>query len=123
MLWDLYQELEIRQTKASARSAEEGHTSRLARTQDSVEKVEDRFEKLLLLTEAVWELAAPSLGLTEADLVAKVREIDARSGAVDGRRAIVVRRCSACQAAIEKGRASCAFCGHAEPGLAVFDTV
>jgi hypothetical protein len=123
MLWDLYQELEIRQTKAVARMAEEGATSRVARAQEHVERIEDRFEKLLMLTEAVWELAAPSLGLTEEHLIAKIREIDARSGAIDGRRAIVVRRCSQCQAAIEKGRATCAFCGHAEPGLVAFDQV
>ena len=91
-LWNLYQELEIRQTKASARASDEGHTSRIARTQQNVEKVEDRFEKLLMVTEAVWELASQRLGITEAELIEKIQEIDARSGAVDGRRFVDVSR-------------------------------
>lgn len=32
-----------------------------------------------------------------------IREIDARSGAVAGRRAVVIRRCGRCQTAIETG--------------------
>ena len=122
-LWNLYQEMEIRQTRADARMSDELHTSKIERTTQSVEKIEDRFEKLLLLTESVWELVGERHGLTDAHLIAKIREIDGRSGAIDGRRAIVVRRCSQCDAAIEKGRATCVFCGHEEPGLDAFDGI
>ena len=122
-LWNLYQEMEIRQTRADARMSDELHTSKINRTTQNVEKVEDRFEKLLLLTEAVWELVGERHGLTDAHLTAKIREIDGRDGPIDGRRAIVVRRCSQCDAAIEKGRANCMFCGHEEPGLVAFDGV
>lgn len=122
-LWDLYQELEIRQTKADQRMADEAHGSRIARAQRGVEAVEDRFEKLLLMTEAVWELLSERAGVTDADLLAKLQEIDARDGTVDGRRAGMVQRCESCHAAIEKGRATCLFCGHPAPKLVAFDAV
>lgn len=122
-LWNIYQELEIRQQRADARMSDELHGSRLERTRQDVDDLEDRLEKLLIITEAVWELLVDRTGMTEEHLLAKVREIDGRSGAVDGRRAVVIRRCSQCGAAIEKGRATCLFCGHEEPGLVAFDAV
>lgn len=122
-LWNLYQEMEIRQTRADSRMSDELHGSRIDRANQSIEKIEDRFEKLLLINEAMWELLSQHLGFTDAHLVHKVREIDARSGTVDGRRAVIVRRCSQCDAAIGKGRSTCLFCGHEEPGLQPFDAV
>ena len=122
-LWNLYQEMEIRQSKADARMSDERHGSRIDRATQNIEKIEDRFEKLLIVNEAIWELFSEHLGFTDAHLVHKVREIDARSGAVDGRRAVVIRRCSQCEAAIGKGRSTCMFCGHTEPGLEPFDAI
>lgn len=74
-------------------------------------RLEDRVERLLLLSEAVWELAAPALGLTDEHLAAKMAEIDGRDGPVDGRRNRQARTCSECRAAIQKGRSNCVFCG------------
>lgn len=123
-LWDIYQELQIRDTQAQVRSSDELHTSRAARTQDRVDRNEDRFERLLLITEAVWELASEKLGITEAELVARIRAIDTRgTGEADGRRGVTIARCTACDAAIEKGRATCAFCGAPAPTLDAFDGV
>ena len=122
-LWNLYQEMEIRQSRADARMSDELHGSRIDRATKAIEDIEDRFEKLLIVNEAMWELLSEHLGFTDAHLVHKVREVDGRSGAVDGRRAVVVRRCSQCDAAIGKGRSTCMFCGHAEPGLEPFDAV
>ena len=122
-LWNLYQEMEIRQSRADARMSDELHGSRIDRATKAIEDIEDRFEKLLIVNEAMWELLSEHLGFTDAHLVHKVREVDGRSGAVDGRRAVVVRRCSQCEAAISKGRSRCTFCGHAEPGLEPFDAV
>ncbi len=72
---------------------------------------EDRFERLLLLSEAMWELAAPLLALTDDHLGAKMAEIDGRSGAVDGHRSRSARPCESCSAAVPPGRAACMFCG------------
>ena len=42
--------------------------------------IEDRLDKLLLVTRAMWELIRDQTSLTEEDLLAKVREIDLRDG-------------------------------------------
>lgn len=122
-LWDLHQELAIDGVRDDARLAASLHDARLAVSDRAVDRVEVRLEALLLLTDAVWELAGERLGLTEADLLAKVAEIDARDGTVDGRRVSLPRRCSQCRAAISNDRATCAFCGHAEPGRGAFDGI
>lgn len=74
-------------------------------------RLDDRMERLLLLSEAVWELTAPALGLSDEHLAAKMAEIDGRDGPVDGRRNRQARTCPECQAAIQKGRSTCMFCG------------
>lgn len=123
-LWDIYQELQIRDAKAQVRSSDELHTSRAARTQDRVDRNEDRFERLLLITEAVWELASEKLGITDAELRARIHEIDVRgTGQADGRRGFTIARCTSCDAAIEKGRATCLYCEAPAPTLDAFDSV
>ena len=61
---------------------------------------------------AAWELLAGRLGVTEAELVEKMRELDQRDGVVDGRRTPPVgRRCPSCDAVIPPGATACQFCG------------
>ena len=122
-LWDLHQEIKINSVRDDARLAESVQASRREVADQALDRAEVRFDKLLLLTDAVWELVGQRLGLTEADLLAKVAEIDGRDGTLDGRRVTLPRRCSACQAAIANDRATCAFCGHPEPGRGAFDGV
>jgi hypothetical protein len=122
-LWDLHQELSIRAVRgaqAGDRTATEG---RFADVQHQVWRNEDRIERLLLLTDAMWELLTERLGVTEEELATKVTEIDGRSGPVDGRRPRAARRCGACDAAVPHDRATCLFCGHEQPGTGPFDAV
>ena len=86
-------------------------------------RLEDRFERLLVLTDALWELASEHLGLTEEQLAAKVTEIDGRDGTVDGRRTRAATRCAQCQSAVPAGRPTCMFCGAVQPVATPFDAV
>ena len=122
-LWDLYQEMTIRALKGDQASAEMQSEDRFANTQEAVYRNEDRIDRLLVLTDALWELASEKLGLTEAQLAAKVTEIDARDGTADGRRVRPARPCEQCAAKVPKNRATCLFCGHPQPGSTPFDTV
>lgn len=114
-LWNLYQEIEITNLRAKQAGAEAAHAGRMESVQDQVWRLEDRIERLLLITDALWELASGPLGLTDEQLAAKVHELDAESGQVDGRRARTASRCGSCGAAIQLGRATCVFCGAAAP--------
>lgn len=87
-------------------------------------QVEDRIERLVLLVDAMWELLGERAGVTEAELVAKIAEIDGRDGSVDRRRTVAPHACPGCGAAIPNGRSTCQFCGGADPGGASpFDDV
>ena len=123
MLWNLIQEVELRNARTSRALSDQLHESRYEVARAGVDQLDVRVDRLLLVMDAMWELLAERTGETEADLLAKVQEIDARDGTVDGRRTTVARRCSSCGAAIGNERSSCAFCGHEEPGRTGFDGV
>ncbi|MBX3312946.1 MAG: hypothetical protein KF906_01390 [Actinobacteria bacterium] len=78
---------------------------------DELYRLEDRFERLALLTAALAELAMERLGIGEDELAAKVAEIDGRDGTVDGRRTRTARPCPSCRAAVPVDRTTCQFCG------------
>jgi hypothetical protein len=122
-IWDLQQAMAIRDVSDRQDAAAGLVESRQEQARDEMYRVEDRVDRLLLLTEAVWELCAPQLGLTEEHLRAKVVELDGRDGSVDGHRVRQARRCTQCAAAVPKDRTTCVFCGHPEPGSAPFDVV
>src|SRR5947209_6279585 len=68
---------------ASAR-AEQGYmTAEEARAR--VLDLEARVSKLTLVNHAMFELMAQRMGITEAELIDKVNEIDLRDGSLDGR--------------------------------------
>ncbi len=122
-LWDMHQQMSLRHLRAGQASAETAQLHRTEAMRDDVEALEDRIERLLLLTDALWDLASERLGLTDAQLSARIVELDQASGAVDGRRHRPLRRCGACDAAVPHGRPACAFCGADAPGAGPFDRV
>ncbi|MCU1454570.1 MAG: hypothetical protein JWN46_2716 [Acidimicrobiales bacterium] len=122
-LWDLHQELSIRNLRADQASADAGTDLRVSRTQERTDQLEDRFERLLLVTEAIWVLAREKLGLSEDDLIRTVVDLDGQDGTVDGHRTRVPRRCTECNAAINREFAKCLFCGHAQPPATAIDAV
>jgi hypothetical protein len=80
---------------------------------EDLHRLEDRFERLVLLTEALAELAIERLGITTAELAAKIDEIDGRDGTVDRHRVRTLARCPACNARIPADRTTCQYCGEA----------
>ncbi|QXC60977.1 hypothetical protein KSP35_22125 [Aquihabitans sp. G128] len=122
-LWDLHQEMNIRALQSDQMLAETAADGRFDSARDQAYRLEDRLERLLLLTDALWELASEKLGVTEEQLAAKVTEIDARDGSIDGRRTRPATTCPQCSSAVPKGRATCMFCGAAQPAPPPFDTV
>ncbi|HOF18958.1 MAG TPA: hypothetical protein PK082_08605 [Phycisphaerae bacterium] len=82
---------------------------------EEAKRVDDRVEKLTLACMAMWELLRERTGLTEEDLLAKVREIDLRDGAEDGKVARQLKRCPRCDRVMSAKHARCLYCG--EPDL------
>jgi hypothetical protein len=118
-LWDVVQHVQIENLKSRQREAESSSDRAADSSRARDAQLDDRIARLLLVTEAMWELLSERAGVTVAELAERVRAIDARDGRVDGRHGLPVDaprlHCHACQAAIPAGRQVCQFCGAAVP--------
>ncbi len=85
---------------------------------------QERIDRLVLVTHAMWTLLSEKMGVTEADLVKRLTELDAADGTVDGKEMQTKppARCS-CGAAICRKMNRCLFCGKPYEGGSAFDTV
>ena len=72
----------------------------------SAEDLAERVDQLALATQALWELAAERLHISDAELTAKIEEVDLRDGKADGR----IRAGLACTACNRRHR-HCLYCG------------
>lgn len=80
--------------------------------------IHDRIDRVLLVLEAMWTLLEES-GYTAEQLKARIEELDASDGTVDGKRTPQATLCRECGAKVGAGLAACQFCGTALPGGAV----
>lgn len=82
-------------------------------TPTPVEALRYDMERVLLITEALWELLKERHGYTDEQLIQQVHRIDAADGKLDGR---VTRKagpttCGACGRALSRRRPNCIYCG------------
>jgi hypothetical protein len=69
-------------------------------------------ERVLMITEALWQILKEKHGYTDAELFRRITEIDLRDGRADGRVApSPPRRCPHCDRVMVKHRPVCIFCG------------
>ena len=108
MLWELYQQSQIRDASATATRAE----SKAQNFGYEIARLEDRIESLALTCQALWEVARDQSGLSDEQLLAKVSEIDLRDGVADGKMSHGTQSCSNCGRTLSKRHMSCMYCGH-----------
>jgi hypothetical protein len=70
----------------------------------------------------MWELLRDHHGLTDADLLQRVRKLDCQDGVADGRHRQPPGSCS-CGAKYNRVTHRCDFCGATAPVQSVFDFV
>lgn len=87
----------------------------VTRTAKSVEELrkatDDKIDRLALVCRAMWELLRDSGGFSEEALLEKVREVDLRDGALDGRVRTPPQRCSKCGRTVSRRHRRCIYCG------------
>jgi len=77
-----------------------------------IDELKFQNERLLMITEALFNLLQQKTGATEADLVREMVAIDLRDGKLDNRVAKdSPRTCPKCQRTIMRNRARCLYCG------------
>ena len=108
MLWDLLQQWQISSSQKTANSAD----LKASIAQVDLQKLESQVQTLALASQAMWELLSKQYGITEADLVSKMSEIDMRDGVLDGK--LLVKsfdKCPECGKEVKKARSNCYWCG------------
>lgn len=67
--------------------------------------------RLMLLNQALWELLQQKMGLSEAELLALVEQIDLRDGKADGKLTEHPLRCPKCTRVNSSRHQRCLYCG------------
>jgi hypothetical protein len=107
-LWDVYQHMQLRGVRTAQHASDRDSLARDHRQEERIDEVDERVDRLLVLTEALWELCRDRLGLSDADLSARVqglldqRAMEAAAGPI---------RCTSCQAAVPRDMDRCQYCG------------
>lgn len=79
--------------------------------QSQVKELSRRVERLAILNQALWEILREKIGMTDADLEAKVGEVDMRDGVQDGSMTASAVRCPNCQRVCNARHKKCLYCG------------
>lgn len=94
----------------------------LGPSRSDIEELKDKFEKLKLVTMAVWTFVKDDKEINEDALIARVREIDKLDGTADGKLRLGVKKCGKCGRSLNPKFEKCQFCGHITPVSSIFET-
>lgn len=108
-IFDVYQQRKI----GEAGSLQADTDRRLTNTGDKLRDLEQRYERMNLVTNALWQLLKAHTGLTDADLKKYVEKVDLEDGVRDGKvaRSKGAMDCPHCSRRVLKSATVCAWCG------------
>lgn len=73
--------------------------------------LEHQIARVNLLNQALWELLRERAKFTDADLLAKIKEVDLRDGIEDGRMTVTPLECPTCGRISSSKHWKCLYCG------------
>jgi hypothetical protein len=109
--WDVFQHFQIQKAQSKAEQASGRIDSLISRKDNTKQELEE----LTLACQAMWELLRDHLGLTDAQLKARMLEIDARDGTIDGKIGAELVDCPHCGKKASTVKPNCVYCGHQIP--------
>lgn len=119
LLYDIHQNSRIADAQAAAGQSQ----SKAERAEQRIEALEERVDKLSLLSYALWSLLEEKVGVTEAELMARVQELDLKDGKLDGRVASGIINCPHCDRPLSQRHRKCMYCGYELQGGDGFESV
>lgn len=111
-IWDVYQHKQIGDLQRDTRSLKGEAQRARHQAQWDIGRLEGKIDSLALVTQAMWELLEAHTDLTEADIRAKIVEIDERDGVRDGKMGSTPSRCEGCGREAHSRVSNCMYCGH-----------
>ena len=115
-VWQAYQQGQIAEAKTDAIEAKQ----QAAQYSDRVRALEVQVAHMALACQAMWEILRERTGISEVELLAKMKEVDLRDGAQDGRMSPVLINCPACGKPANSKTTRCMYCGATIPKQHVF---
>ncbi|NWK57819.1 zinc ribbon domain-containing protein [Verrucomicrobiaceae bacterium N1E253] len=106
-MWNILQEMRINENQRRNDSIE----SDIRRSGGDLADLQRQVDKMALVNQALYELLRDRTGITDEDLRRKIRDIDKRDGAEDGKIKASPLRCPKCGGAVTVGALSCQTCG------------
>lgn len=85
--------------------------------------IDERVDRLTLICMAMWSLLQEKTGLTEEDLLDRVKQIDLMDGQEDGKFKKQIAQCPKCKRVMSARHGRCLYCGAADLHYTAFDTV
>lgn len=116
-LFDLYQHHQIGEARARATDAR----STADQLRLEVADLKRKADALTIACQALWEIVRTQASVTDDLLLAKMQEIDARDGRMDGRISATLVPCPACGRNVNAARKACLYCGAEMPVRHVFE--
>ena len=112
-LWDHTPEGKLQHREAEERLAQ-GTASYVAHqeTQRLTQDIRKKYNRMMLMNQAMWEILESRLGVTKAELEAKMQEIDLRDGVRNDKVVRVAPDCPECGAKVCLELHRCLFCGY-----------
>ena len=96
-------------------AAEHGHHT-ASRIEERLARAQTDIERLLLITEGLWNILKAEHGYDDEELVRRVLEVDLKDGKIDGKVATKMPGdCPHCNRPLSRDRRYCLFCGEPTP--------
>ncbi len=118
-LWDMAQDQRIGEVSSKA----SGARSQAQTAQEQTEQLESRLESLMLANAAMWSLLRERLGVTDGELIERMRQIDLLDGKADGKMSARVLECPTCKRTMSTRFRRCVYCGTPVAGGSPFPGV
>ena len=91
--------------------------SRVSEAKLSISELEDRVDRLSLLSMALWTLVREQLNLTDEQLAQRVQDIDLTDGKLDGKVSKASSKCEKCGRMLSARHVKCIYCGRVKQGI------
>lgn len=117
--WDMAQDQRIGEVSSKAAGAR----SQAQTAQEQAEQLESRLGSLMLANAAMWSLMRDRLGVTDGELMERMRQIDLLDGKADGKMSARVLECPSCKRTMSTRFRRCVYCGTPVAGGSPFPGV
>lgn len=88
-----------------------------------VAALEERVEKLSLVCMAMWSLLQDKTGVTEEQLLERVKTLDLMDGVADGKATRTISKCTRCKRVMAPRHRRCLYCGAERLVESAFDAL